>query len=277
MNEDGHIHFHILFMLPKFKEDTFTDCLNLESVLFKEVLSEWKRNVAPLVWSAVKQKYVPNTRNPIYQPLCTYVRKYVRGKLRTNYDLHYVNPVLSDNGMSDVAFYVLKYMMKPSNRQTRLRQALQLNLEPDEFEDVWKVVRSRHFESEALGLGLSKYESLLFHRRYEISPEILEHLRKGIELSKHQPGEPMPSFFSPLDGSAHPLAKYYKGNADIFNMQDFLDFFYASKKIGSDNVIVKDDVHVSQLIKRVDDFDKKVHQLDERLSASNLDDLYESQ
>lgn len=239
-------------MLPKHEGDTFNDCQNMEHVLFDEVLSEWKRNYG-------------SRKNPDYRPLCTFVRKFVRGKLRTNYDLHYVNPLLSENGMSDVAFYVLKYMMKPSNRATRLRQALQLNLSQEEFEDVWKVVKPRHFESEQLGLGVSE----------GYAPAILEHLRKGIALSKHQPGEPIPSYFSPLDGSSHPLAKYYKQNPDIFTMSDFYDFFFASRKIDAENVIIKDDFHGSQLIKRVDDFDKKVRQLDERLSATNLDDLYE--
>lgn len=248
-------------MLPKLDGDTFNDCMNLEKVLFDEVLSEWKRNYG-------------STRKPLYRPLCTYVRKFIRGKLRTNYDLHYVNPVLSDNGSADVAFYVLKYMMKPSNRVTRLRQALSLNLPSEEFEDIWKVVKPRHFESEALGLGQSISRKIPFHKVYEVAEPIKEHLWRGIDLSKHQPGEPIPSYFSPVDGSSHPLAKYYKNNPDIFDMQDFLDFFYASKKIGADNVIIKDDQHGSQLIKRVDDFEKKVHQLDERLSSTNLDDLF---
>ena len=239
-------------MIPKQDGDDFNTCLNLQQKLFDEVLFEWKRNYG-------------SRKHPDYRPLCTFVRKFVRGKLRTNYDLHYVNPVLSDGGSADVAFYVLKYMMKPSNRVTRLRRALTLNLSQDEFEDIWKIVKPRHFESESLGLGLSR----------EMSPKVYEHLRKGIDLSKHQSVDPIPSYFSPLDGSSHPLAKYYKNNPAIFTMQDFFDFFYASKKADKDNVVIKDDVHLSQLIKRVDDFDKKVHQLDERLSATNLDDLYE--
>lgn len=260
-NVDGHIHFHILFMLPKYKDDTFNDCQFFERVLFDEVLKEWRRNYG-------------STRKPDYRPLCTYVRKYVRGKLRTNFDLHYVNPSLSDNGMADVAFYVLKYMMKPSNRAIRLRQALQLNLSQEEFEDVWKVVKPRHFESEALGLGTSACQKMPFRKRYIGSPVILEHLKKGVALSKKM-DEPIPSFFSLIDGSSHPLAKYYKNNPDVFSMQDYFDFFYAQKNIGSDNVVVKDYVHGSQLIKRVDDFEKKVRHLDERLISTDLDDLFE--
>ena len=115
-------------MIPKQDGDDFNTCLNLQQKLFDEVLSEWKRNYG-------------SRKHPDYRPLCTFVRKFVRGKLRTNYDLHYVNPVLSDGGSADVAFYVLKYMMKPSNRVTRLRRALTLNLSQDEFEDIWKIVK----------------------------------------------------------------------------------------------------------------------------------------
>lgn len=264
-------------MLPKYEGDTFNDCLSLQQTLFDEVLKEWKRNVALPVWSDKLQKYVPNTRNPEWKPLCTYVRKFVHGKLRSNYDLHYVNPVLSSGGSADVAFYVLKYMMKPSNRAIRLQQALHLNLPEDEYSEIWSVVRPRHFESECLGLGQCVYDkeqAKLFHRRkYEVSKPILDSLRKGIDLSKRQPGEPIPSYFSEVDGKSHPLAKYYKSNGDIFTMQDYLDFFYASKQ-NADNVIVHDDIKLSQLLKKERDFDKKVDNVSFQQTAAELDDVF---
>lgn len=268
-----HTHFHIIFMLPRHEGDTLSDCLNLQDVLYREVFAEWRRNVAPPVWSTKKQKYIPNTRSPVYKPLCTYVQKYVRGKLRTNYDLHYVNPVLSDGGTADVAFYVMKYMMKPSDRSERLRRALHLNLPKEEYEDLWSMVKPRHFESEALGLGQTRKTKLPFHVHYEVAPKIFEHLRKGIELSKHQPGEPIPSYFSPEDGTPRPLAKYYKGNGDIFTMYDYLDFFYASKQ-SADNVIIRDDRHLSELLQQEKDFDKMVSQVEFQQSANELDDLF---
>lgn len=278
-SEKGRPHFHILFIVPKHEDDRLQDCMTLEKVMFDEVLKEWKRNVAPPVWSEKRGKFIPNTRHPVYRPLCTYVRKYVRGKLRTNYDLHYVNPTLSSGGSADVAFYVLKYMMKPSNRVIRLQQALHLNLDEDEYNDLWSLVRPRHFESEALGLGLvmfDKHQARSLHRRrYEVAPKIMEHLRRGIELSKRQPGEPMPSYFSPIDGQPRPLAKYYKSNGDIYTMMDFLDFFYASKKIDADNVIIKDDVPLNQLLKKESDFDDKVKNVQFQQTALELDDVFE--
>lgn len=275
----GRPHFHIIFIVPKREDDTFHDCMNLEKVMFDEVLAEWKRNVAPPVWSEKKGKFIPNSAHPDYRPLCTYVRKFVNGKLRTNFDLHYVNPMLSDGGSADVAFYVLKYMMKPSNRALRLQQALHLNLDADEYDDIWSLVRPRHFESEAFGLGLAEYDRQAakseHRRRYKVAPEVLEHLRKGIALSKRQPGETMPSYILPDDGSLRPLAKYYKSNGDIYTMLDFLDFFYASKKIDADNVIVKDDIHISQLLKKESDFEDKVKNVSFQQTALELDDVFD--
>lgn len=266
-------------MVEKHDGDTSVECNQLQEVMFREVLAEWRRNVAPPVWSVKKQKFIPNTRCPVYKPLCTFVRKYVHGRLRSNYDLHYVNPVLSDGGSADVAFYVLKYMMKPSNRSVRLQQALRLNLPEDEYEDCWSFIRPRHFESEALGLGFSRYDRDLakrFHRRhYEIAPEIAQHLKRGIELSKLMPGEPIPSFFSPLDGSSHPLAKYYKSNGDIFTEVDFLDFFFGNLQ-DADNVVIHDRDHISQQLKKESDFIEKVENVSFQQSADELDDLFDN-
>lgn len=242
-------------MIPKQDGDDLRTCLNLQKVLFDEVLSEWKRNYG-------------SRKFPDYRPLCTYVRKVVNGRIRTNFDLHYVNPSLSDGGSADVAFYVLKYMMKPSSRQIRLQQALKLNLPDDEFEDVWKLVRCRHFESDRFGLGTSD--------KKVIPEKIAEHLRKGIDLSKKTSDELIPSYFSPLDGKSHPLARYYRQNNEIFTNEDFFDFFYNSKKSRVDNMIIPDYDHISQIFKSYDDFDKKEKIVSYRQTADEFDDLFDT-
>lgn len=262
----GRPHFHILFLLPRREGDTEATCLNLQSLMFCEVLREWRRN------TAVNRKGKPDTRHPDYRPLCTYVRKYIHGRIRTNFDLHWVDPALSSGGSADVCFYVMKYMMKPSNRAIRLQQALRLNLDDDEYERLWSLVRPRHFESEALGYGvsdtLSPENQRLYHR-------VLEHLREGIEMSKREmPGrDPMPLYFSPVDGHSSPLAKYYKSNPNVFDMKDFLDFFYASQT-DADNVILHKEVHYSQVEKKVDDFDKKSARVSYQQTSVELDALY---
>ena len=257
-------HFHILWLVPKYEGDDLNDCLNLQSVMFKEVLSDWRRNYG-------------TRKHPDYKPLCSYVRKMVHGRLRTNFDLHYVNPTLSSGSEADVAFYVLKYMMKPSSRSVRLQQALRLNLPDDEYEDIWKLVRCRHFESEGFGLGTSNFHKVGNHLVYDVPDSVFKHLRKGIDRSKVGNGvdDPQPSFFSPVDGSSHPLAKYYKSKGEIFTMQDFLDFFYSSKKIGSDNFIPEKDVD-NQTDQSIEKFDKNLKLVDFEDTASNLDDLFDS-
>ena len=161
----GRPHFHVLFMVPKFKEDDDNTPYNLEGTMFKALLSEWRRNYG-------------STRNPIYKPLCTYTRRFIRGKLYSNYDLHYVRPFNGSDGSSDVAFYVLKYMLKDSDRATRLQQSLRLNLDPDEYERVWSIVRPRYFTSLRFGLAPDQEGNP--------SSVVLSHLRKSIEVSKLQ-------------------------------------------------------------------------------------------
>lgn len=241
--------------------------------MFDAVLREWKRNVTD-VFIYFRGKRVRDWRHPVWKSCCTYVRKFVNGRLRTNYDLHYVNPVYSDGGSADVAFYVTKYMLKPSSREERLQQALKLNLEPEEYDDVWNCVKSRHFESEALGLGQCVKEKRFGRLHYVVHPLVLEHLRNGITLSKSLGDDSYPRFVGPVDGKLFPLADYYIDNPDIYTMQDFLDFFYRSDR-RPDNVVIRDIVHPSQILKRFDDFDRKVSSVSFNQTANELDDLFD--
>ena len=259
-SEKARPHFHILFLIPKYDDDDLNTCLSLEKLMFTEVLSEWKRNYG-------------SRKFPVWKPLCTYVRKYVYGRLRTNFDLHYVNPSLTSGSEANVAFYVTKYMLKPSDREIKLKRALRLNLEPDEFKFIWSLVKCRHFESEGFGLGSSVSEVVNGHKVYSVPDKVYEHLRKGIELSLKNV-QPIPSFFSPVDGSSVPLAKYYKSRGEIFGMSDFLDFFYASSQ-SADNVIIKDDLDVTQTDIKISNFEKNRKIIDSNQSVSNLDDLYD--
>ena len=270
------IHFHILFLLPKYDSDTACEISVLQDTLFREVLAEWKRNVAPPIWSKKRSKFIPDSRHPQFKPLCTYVRKYVRGQIRTNFDLHYVEPSSSLRGSADVCFYVMKYMLKPSNRAIRLQQALHMNLPEDEYEDIWSMVHPRHFESEGLGLGVSSIDSPQENSAYH---KVLEHLRKGVELSKKMTNcdDPTPKFFNPFTGASAPLAKYYKSNPNIFSMDDYLDFFYAAKRARVDNVILPDDdLSHTQLDKRIDDFEKNAEYVLRQQTSQELDELFPS-
>ena len=199
--ENGRPHFHVLLVLPKYDSDDFNTCLNLEKRLYDVVLSNWVVNVG-------------SHRVPDYKPLCTFRSKYLFGRWFSNYDLHYLNPSLSKNGVSECAFYVLKYMMKPSIKENRLQQALRLNLDPDEYDVIWQIVKSRWTSSHGFGLGL--------YHTFQ-SYHIVKYLRDCI---KKTPSDSLfPCYFSPFVGNSFPLSPFYKKIPYIFDSVTELDFF----------------------------------------------------
>lgn len=244
----------MIFFLPKYEGDDFLTCLQLENHLFRCVLDEWKRNYG-------------STRLPDYRPLCTYVRKVINGKVRTNYDLHYVNPRLSDGGSADVAFYVLKYMLKPSDREKRLQQALKLNLDEEEYNSIWSVVKSRSFYSLHFGLsGTGK------RKDWKPSQRIVDYVNDCVQKSKRS--SDYPEFINPLTGQHFPLSRFYKGFADCFSVVDALDFFYNDKKGRIDNVVIKDDYDVHQLVSKDADFQHNVSIVEDKIDSNSFDDLF---
>lgn len=222
-SERGRPHFHLIFSVEKRSTDRYPEILNLEKLLFDAVLLEWRRNYG-------------STRNPDYRPLCTYVRKFIRGQLKSNYDLHYMNSASSDAGNSDVAFYVSKYMMKPSDRAVRLQQALKLNLDSDEYDSVWSVVKPRFQAS--TGFGLSSDVQRLYVRSC---------------IDKSRECSDFPKFYSNVSSASFPLSRYYirKGVYDV----DDADFFLA-KKDNPDDPIFIDDRARDVVLRKIDKLSK---------------------
>lgn len=204
-SEKGRPHFHALFLIPKYEKDDYLTCLNLEDTLFKTILKEWRRNYG-------------NSRKPDYRELCTYVRRFIRGKVKSTYDLHYVNPNLTDGSEADVAYYVSKYMVKPSEKAVKLQQALRLNLPEDEYNRVWRIVKPKWFSSPQFGLNGRYIE----HNVYEPSEKVLEYLRKCIDDSKRLYDEP--KFIDYLSGKSYPMSRYYMNRLDIMSVEDWKFF-----------------------------------------------------
>lgn len=236
--EKGRPHAHVLFMVPRFKNDTFLDCLNLQDVMFNAVLHEWRRNSG-------------STRAPVWSPLCTFVRRYVRGRLSTNYDLHYCTARSPGDSLANVAFYVLKYMLKRSDRETRVQQALRLNLPPVEYNDVWSVVRSRYVASLGFGLAPSDGQS--------ISPVVYSYLRDCVRRSKDERLD-YPCYWSPESGNQFPLSRYYRNDGRIYSYADALDFYLRKQDDRIDTVV--DDSFISSDVwfKRIRDYERKLKQ-----------------
>lgn len=195
---DALTHFHILWFLPKYPNETFVDALPLERLLYRVIRDAWCVNLG-------------SKRVPKYVPLFTYHEKYVNGKLRSNYDTHFVRPSLTADGVSSVAFYVCKYMLKGSNKERRLQQALRLNLVREEYDLVYDIVKSKTLRSSSFGLGFP-----------DNTAGIIQHLKKGIQLSKASSKFPM--FYAPDSQKTFPLCPYYRMRGDIFTERDWLDF-----------------------------------------------------
>lgn len=234
--------------------------------MFSQVLSEWKRNVTDK-FILFKGQLVRDWRNPVWKPCCTYVRKFVRGKLRSNYDLHYVNPRLSDGGTADVGFYVLKYMMKPSDRANRLQQALRLNLDEEEYEKVWKMVKPSLFYSLHFGLA-----GVGVRKDWKPSQRIVDYVKDSVLLSKKTSN--YPEFINPVDGKHFPLSRYYKSRGECYSLYDALDFFYNDKKARADNVVIREDYDVNQILSKESEFSSKVSDIDLKQDSIDFDDLF---
>lgn len=225
----GRPHFHLIWIVKKYDGDDYGDIMNLESVMFRAVLKEWRRNYG-------------SRRCPDYRPCCTYVRRFVRGKLRSTYDLHYILPQTTLQGASDVAFYVTKYMLKPSDRERRLQQALRLNLDPLEYDKVWSVVRPRCFSS--LGLGLNG-ENTPFG--IEPDPRIVSYVKDCVRRSKV--ADKTPKFFNPHSGRSFPLSRFYRTKFYCYSGDDYN--FFNSLNPDPDNVVY-DDTDLSVKVSKVD-------------------------
>lgn len=176
----GRPHFHGMIFIEKMygkNDPLFTAILEkkVRSVLFHE----WRRNYG-------------STRRPDFRPLFTYHSKFVGGVRYSNFDCHYVVPFSTDKGSTDVAFYVTKYILKPSDKEKRLQQALSLNLDPEEFESVWKVVKSKCTKSLDFG-SATPLEKQFVQSQIRASRDCSEGLH-----------------FKNPDGSLAPLPRYYR-------------------------------------------------------------------
>lgn len=225
----GRPHFHALFFLEKLSEDSIYTPYNLESLLFKTILFEWRRNYG-------------SRRVPDYRPLCTYISKYFCGKLKSTYDCHFVCPSSLNGTSNDVPFYVTKYMLKPSNKVIRLQRALKLNLPEDEFDQIWSKVKPRWISSLNFGFGV-----------YGLQPKGMSYSDRLSRLSntdsfrlvrdsivRSSVSSDLPAFYDPETGKALPLSRYWRTFGNLYTEQDALTFFYKNPYQMEDNVSIDD-------------------------------------
>lgn len=229
--ERGRPHFHGLFFIEKKFNDDKLFPAQLEATLRNVIFSEWKRNYG-------------SHKFPCYEPLFQYHQKYVGGKLNKNFDLHYVVPHSTEKGASDVAFYATKYLLKPSNKEIRLQQALRLNLSDEEYTEIWHLVRSKSLCSKNFGVSTQKQKDYILY---------------CIEKSKN---DSTGFKYFCEDGTPQPLSKYYKKFVSAENG------LISQEAIGSP--VYDDDRDISQKLQSIE----KGHIIQSKVQKRDISELF---
>lgn len=186
-------HFHgIISAPPDHPNETRAEKISRGLRWHDIVLSEWKRNVAPLIWSEKKQKYIVDTFHPDWKPLCTFI---VAPNGHRTFDFHWVDPMLSENGEDDVAFYVTKYCLKFDERFDKLRSYFKLNFPREEYLYYWRLVTPRIWFSKFYGSPKD--------------PLVIDHVTKGVKMAIRDRNI-YPYFINPNSGQTFPLCTYYR-------------------------------------------------------------------
>ena len=190
-------HFHFILSVPR-KSDLLAEKVSTAYRLFDIFLKYWRRNYG-------------STRNPIWKPLCTFVR---RGE-KYNYDLHYLDPNSSKDGLDGVSFYVTKYLLKYDEYVEKFKSLLFFNLPYDDYKEAWLKFKPRMLLSKHFGLPYDKETN-------SYCPLVSAHIRKGIDFSLSHSGALFPFYVSRQNGSTYPLAPYYARR--FLTIQDQVEF-----------------------------------------------------
>ena len=190
-------HFHFILSVPR-TSDLLSEKVSTAYRLFDIFLKYWRRNYG-------------STRKPIWKPLCTYVR---RGE-KYNYDLHYLDPNSSKDGLDGVSFYVTKYLLKFDDYVEKFKSLLYFNLPYDDYKEAWLKFKPRMLLSKHFGLPYDKVTK-------SYCPKVSAHIRKGIDFSLSFSGALFPFYVSQQNGSTYPLAPYYSRR--FLSISDQLEF-----------------------------------------------------
>lgn len=159
--------------------------------LFDLFLKYWRRNTNITVFLTKSGKLKHNTRNPVWQPLCTYVR---RGN-KYNYDLHWLDPNSSPDGTDGVSFYVTKYLLKYDEWIDKFKSKLYFNLSHEDYKSAWGKFRPRCLMSKGFGSPRD--------------PLVAAHICKGINFALADTKAFFPYYISRINGSTYPLSPFY--------------------------------------------------------------------
>lgn len=204
-------HYHFILSFPKV-DDILSVKVSQAYRFFNIFLKYWRRNYG-------------STRVPIWKPLCTYVRKRIRGHDYYNYDLHWLDPNSSKDGLDGVAFYVTKYILKYDEWVDKFKSFLFFNLKDSDYLDAWNKFRPRILFSKFFG---SPFDS-----------DVKAHLDKGINLSLSDLSALYPYYISRQNGSTYPLSPYYSKR--LLQVSDMITF--CQRRVNLDDMVTPDDLH----------------------------------
>lgn len=184
-------HFHFILSFRKIPGQSLADLESFAIKLHSIFLKYWRRNVNLTDKLDKKGNLKKNTRKPLWKNLCTYTCT----RRSRNFDLHYLNPISTSNGVDDVAFYVTKYLLKYDSWLDKLKSKLFYTLPSSLYKETWNIIKPRRLISKFFG-----------------SPghiSVQEHIYKGIDLAIANQTAMFPYFISPVNGATFPLSPYY--------------------------------------------------------------------
>lgn len=253
-------HFHILLLFKRKDLPTYNDIVDFEQKHKYTLFENWKRNVG-------------TRNNPLYVNLSKYVESFRGGKLRATYDFHYVNPILTKGGITDAAFYVLKYMMKGQlNLDTK--RALLINYGAEFGSAYWDRIKDRREYSLGFGLDVdwSKAGKDRTIRKEICNPEIIKYLQGCIERSKLAKTE-YAYYYCPENINTFPLANYYKKFNWIYNIKDEEFFYELNPERYRRKKETPEHLHQSQIDNQWRKFEKILQYQQMEDIADNFDEL----
>lgn len=266
-------HFHILLL---FKNDdigpTRMDKWSFENTYKWTLFNEWKRKISG------------TTRDAKYTNLCEYRESKQGRRIRRTYDFHWVDPRKTDSGITDAAFYVLKYMLKSSTHEEKIRQALMLNYwdaenfeiyEQSEAYMLWNTIKSKKEFSLGFGLGIdfSKQGHCRKITEQICDEDILSYLKGCISDSKKQNTE-YAYYYCPENLSTFPLANYYKKYGWIYSDEDEEYFYNINPQRYEARYLIPENLTRDQLNKQISDFNRIVKFQEMEDIADGFDDLF---
>lgn len=208
----GRPHFHVLLFFEHRPADFLLGLKSYRHFSSYMVRPSIRENLTLIIYNWWRDNWAVNVgsrKNPIWEPLYTFVRRPDPSSpsgFKCTFDCHFVANESTDAGFMDVAFYVSKYIMKSSDREIKRKVFLQNNLDDATFAKFWKLVRSRMMISK----GFGTFSDTLVNdsgRHFIVPSSVVVHeLHNNVCVDAGV--SPGPVFIA-ADGVHRPLARYY--------------------------------------------------------------------